>query len=67
MMFKGIGVVALALLLIALVVLGPFIVIWAFNTLFGSVHTIDYTFWTWLSVIVLGAFISPHVKITKRS
>lgn len=65
-MFKGIGVVALAIMLIVLVVLGPFIVIWAFNTLFGSVHAIDYTFWTWLSVIILGAFISPNVKITKR-
>lgn len=65
-MFKGLGVVAIAVLLIALVILGPFIVIWAFNTLFGSVHTIDYTFWTWLAVIILGAFISPNVKVTKR-
>lgn len=65
-MFKGLGVVALAVLWIALIVLGPFIVIWAFNTLFGQAHMIDYTFWTWLSVIILSAFISPNVKVTKR-
>jgi hypothetical protein len=64
-MFKGIGIVGLAVLLIALVILGPFIVIWAFNTLFGSLYMIDYTFWTWLSVIILGAFISPNVKVKK--
>jgi hypothetical protein len=66
MMFKGIGIVALVALLTALVILGPFIVIWAFNTLFGSLHMIDYTFWTWLAVIVLGAFISPNVKVSKK-
>jgi hypothetical protein len=65
-MFKGIGIVGLVVLLIALVILGPFIVIWAFNTLFGSLHMIDYTFWTWLSVIILGAFISPNVKVSKK-
>jgi len=65
-MFKGLSVVAVAMLLIAIVVLGPFIVIWAFNTVFGAVHTIDYTIWTWLAMIILGAFISPNVTVTKR-
>jgi hypothetical protein len=65
-MFKGLGVVALAVLIVALVVLGPFIVIWAWNTLFGAAFLIDYTFWTWVAVIILGAFISPNVKVTKR-
>jgi hypothetical protein len=65
-MFKGLGIVAVAVLLIALVVLGPFIVIWAWNELFGAMHMIDYTFWTWLSVIILGAFFSPNVKVTRN-
>jgi hypothetical protein len=65
-MFKGLGVVAVAMLLIAIVVLGPFIVIWAFNTVFGCERHIDYTIWTWLAVIILGAFISPNVTVTKR-
>ena len=65
-MFKGLGVVALAVMIIALVVLGPFIVIWAWNTLFGQAFLVDYTFWTWLAVIILGAFISPNVNVTKR-
>jgi hypothetical protein len=66
-MFKGIGIIGIVVLLIALVILGPFFVIWAFNTLFGSLHMIDYTFWTWLSVIILGVFISPNVKVSKKN
>jgi hypothetical protein len=66
-MFKGISVVALVLMIVALIILGPFIVIWAWNTLFGAAFLIEYTFWTWVAVIILGAFISPNVKVsTKR-
>jgi hypothetical protein len=64
--FKGIVGVGVVLLLIALIVLGPWIVIWAWNTLFGAAHMIDYTFWTWLAVIIIGAFVNPHVRVTKR-
>ena len=54
------------LLLVVAVILGPWIVIWAWNTLFGTVYAIPYTFWTWLAVLVLGTFIRGDVKITKR-
>lgn len=57
---------AAVLLLIVAVVLGPWIVIWAWNTLFGSVYEIPYTFWTWLGVLILGTFIRGDVKIAKR-
>jgi hypothetical protein len=69
-MFKSIstsvGAVILVALLVCLVILGPWIVIWAWNTLFGAVHVIPYTFWTWLAVLILGVFISPNVKVTKK-
>lgn len=63
-MFKNLAVVSLAAIFIAAVLLGPLAVIWAFNTLFGT--TIEYSFWTWLAVIILSAFISPNVKIAKK-
>lgn len=60
------GAVAFMLVLIVAVILGPWIVIWSWNTLFGSAHMIDYTFWTWLAVLILGVFLSPNVKVTKK-
>jgi hypothetical protein len=43
--------VIIVFILVALVIAGPLIVIWALNQLFG--FSIDYTFWNWLAVIVL--------------
>ena len=63
----GVAGVLLMLVLIGLVVLGPWVVIWAWNTLFGSMHTIDYTIWTWLAVLIISAFLSPNVRVTKKS
>lgn len=60
------GGVLFVLLLAAVIILGPLIVIWALNTLF-PVLSIEYTFWTWLSVIIVGAYVRGDVKIkTKR-
>jgi hypothetical protein len=64
-MSKGILAVALGLLLIVLVLAGPLFVIWAWNTLFGTVHMIPYTFWTWLATLVLGVFIRSDVKVKR--
>ena len=66
-MFKNLGIFAVVVLAIALVVLGPFLVIWAWNILFGSVLAIGYTLWTWLAVLILGVFIRSDVKVTKKS
>jgi hypothetical protein len=68
-MFKLIGTlggIVFLLMLIVAVVLGPWIVIWAWNTLFGLVYTIPYTFYTWLAVLIVGVFIRSDVKVTKR-
>ena len=66
-MFKNLGILAVVLLAIALVVVGPFLVIWAWNTLFGTVFTIGYTLWTWLAVLIIGVFIRSDVKVSKKS
>ena len=66
-MFKNTFVVLLvAALLIVLVVAGPLLVLWSWNTLFGSLYAIPYTVWTWLAVLIIGVFIRGDVKITKK-
>jgi hypothetical protein len=64
-MFKSLGIFAVVVLLIIAIVLGPWVVIWAWNTLFGAAYLIPYTIWTWLAVLVLGVFIRSNVKINK--
>ncbi len=64
-MTKLLTVLAVAALVIVLLAAGPLLVIWALNTLF-PVLAIPYTVWTWLAVLILGVFISPNVKVTKK-
>lgn len=51
--------------IVLLIAIGPLAFIWAWNTLFGSLHLIEYTFATWLAAAVIMAALSPNVKITK--
>jgi hypothetical protein len=55
------------LLIVVIIVAGPLAVIWAWNTLFGAALMIEYTFWSWLAVIVMGCFISPSAGINAKS
>ena len=57
-----VGVVALVVFLVAL---GPLLILWSLNTLF-PVLAIPYTIWTWLAALILGAIVSPSVKVTKK-
>lgn len=36
-----------------LVIVGPLLSIWAWNTLFGSLHAISYSIETWFAVALL--------------
>lgn len=47
------------LFLVVLVLIGPFITIWALNTLFGL--GIAYTFWTWVAVVWLGLVLQTKI------
>ena len=51
----------LVLLIIALIVVGPLITIWALNTLFPAL-VIPYTFETWLAAVILGSVIKTTVR-----
>jgi hypothetical protein len=56
---------AVLVLIIALVAVGPLITIWSWNTLFGSLHEIPYTFDTWLATICLAAVFKTQVDRKK--
>lgn len=50
--------------IIVVVAIGPLATIWAVNTLFPNV-AIPYAIDTWLSVVILGAFLRANVSIKK--
>ena len=51
------NMVAFIIIAVALIIIMPLGVIWAWNTLFGAlVCTIAYTFPNWCAVILLGMF-----------
>lgn len=61
-MLKVILIVALILFLL---VIGPFLVIWSWNILFGTALTIAYSFDTWCAVVLLGAFLRANVTVKR--
>lgn len=63
-MFK-LGVIGLVMAILLAVVLFPWAVIWALNTLFPAL-AIEFTFWTWLSVLVIGMFIRSDVTVRSK-
>ena len=64
-MFKNtLVVLAVIALVIVLVLAGPLLIIWALNTLFPAL-AIPYTIWTWLAALIMGAVMSPTVRIKK--
>jgi hypothetical protein len=64
-MFKSAATVIVALIVVvAVIIAGPLLTIWALNTLF-PVLAIEYTITTWLAVLILGAVLSPSVRVKK--
>ena len=53
-------------LIVVLVVAGPLLTIWALNTLFPAL-AIPYTLSTWLAALLLGALISPTIKVKRQN
>ena len=46
----------IALAAIAFIILSPFLVLWAMNTLFPA-FAIPYTFETWCAIVLIGVFL----------
>ncbi len=58
--------VAMAIVVIVLALaIGPWLVIWSMNTLF-PVLAIEFTFWTWCAVVILGTFFRANVSVKRR-
>ena len=61
-MLKVIVIIALVIFLLAI---GPFLVIWSWNVLFGVALLIPYTLETWAAVVLLGAFLRANVTVKR--
>ena len=65
-MFDSIVKVTLAIVLIlVLLAIGPWLVIWALNTLFPLL-AIQFTFWTWAAVVIMGTFFRANVSVKRK-
>ena len=65
-MFDSIVKVTLAVVLIlVLLAIGPWLVIWSLNTLFPLL-AIEFTFWTWAAVVIMGTFFRANVTIKRK-
>jgi hypothetical protein len=63
----SIGIILLAVIAaIALIIVGPLIIIWSMNTLF-PVLAIPYDIWTWLATVFLFASIRANVSVKHKS
>ena len=51
-------------LILFLLAVGPWLVIWSMNTLF-PVLAIEFTFWTWCAVVILGVFFRANVTVKR--
>jgi ABC-type polysaccharide/polyol phosphate export permease len=63
-MTKIVALIGMIAFVVVLLAIGPLAVIWAWNTLFPAV-VVQFTFWTWLAVVILGAFFRANVSIKK--
>ena len=65
-MFDSIIKVTLAIAVVVVIMaIGPWLVIWSLNTLFPAL-AIEFTFWTWCAVVVLGTFFRANVSVKRR-
>jgi hypothetical protein len=53
---KTIASVGLLSLAAVIIIFGPLATIWSWNQLFGDIKMLEYSFWNWLAVIVMGMF-----------
>ena len=54
------GAISLLITALILAALSPLAIIWGWNTLFGDIKMIDYTFWNWLAVMALGMMFKTY-------
>jgi heme A synthase len=57
-------VLAIAVVVVIMAI-GPWLVIWSLNTLF-PVLAIEFTFWTWAAVVIMGTFFRANVSVKRK-
>ncbi len=57
-------ILAVALILFLLII-GPFLVLWSWNVLFGASLLIPYTFETWCATVLIGTFLRANVTVKR--
>lgn len=62
---KAFEALIVVVLVIALIIVGPLLTIWALNTLFPAL-AIPFTFWTWLAVVILGGVFKSNVTVKRQ-
>jgi hypothetical protein len=65
MMKDNAVIILIVIAVIALLIVGPLIVIWSMNTLF-PVLAIPYDIWTWLATVFLFAAVRANVTVKRR-
>ena len=58
-------IVAIVALVIFLLIIGPVLIIWSWNTLFGAALLIPFTAETWAAVVLLGTFLRANVTVKR--
>ncbi len=62
---KDVLAILFIVLIVALIVIGPIITIWALNTLFPAL-AIQYSIETWAAAVILGAVFSPTIRVSRK-
>ena len=58
-------IIALIAIVVFLLIIGPVLIIWSWNTLFGAALLIPFTIETWAAVVLLGAFLRANVTVKR--
>jgi hypothetical protein len=46
--------------------IGPFLVLWSWNVLFGAALMIPYNLETWCATVLIGAFLRANVTVKRK-
>ena len=65
MLDSAVKVIMAIAVIVLLAALGPWLVVWSLNTLFPAL-AIEFTFWTWCAVVILGVFFRANVTVKRR-
>ncbi len=62
---KLVGGIFLLVIVFLLIAIGPLLIIWSWNELFGALHAIPYTLSTWVATLLLVGALRTSVKVKK--